>query len=97
MSPHSVRARAGFCRRSCSLSAGRGPPLYATCVMLVPASDNGTVKRVVVNGQEAKALRDNFAEWEVTLKGTPAEVKAHAEDTAGNVEKRAHVVTLNQR
>jgi hypothetical protein len=55
-------------------------------------SDNGTVKRVLVNGQQAKALRDNFAEWEVTLAGAPAEVRAHAEDAAGNVEKRPHVV-----
>jgi hypothetical protein len=57
-------------------------------------SDNGTVKRVVVNGQEAKALRDNFAEWEAVLQGAPAEVKAHAEDAAGNVERRPHVVPV---
>src|SRR5262249_19182258 len=30
-------------------------------------ADNGTVKRVVVNGVEAKATRDNFAEWEVSI------------------------------
>src|SRR5439155_2983483 len=30
-------------------------------------SDNGTVRRVVVNGKEARALVANFAEWEVVL------------------------------
>jgi hypothetical protein len=59
-------------------------------------SDNGPVKRVLVNGQEAKALRDNFAEWEAVLSGTPTEVKAHAEDAAGNVEKRPHVVAVGR-
>jgi hypothetical protein len=58
-------------------------------------SDNGTVKRVVVNGREAKGLRDNFAEWEVTLGSASAGTKltAHAEDAAGNVEPRPHVLT----
>jgi hypothetical protein len=57
-------------------------------------SDNGTVKRVVVNGQEAKALRPNFAEWEAVLvhDGEPLTVAAHAEDAAGNVEPRPHRV-----
>ena len=59
-------------------------------------ADNGTVKRVMVNGKEAKATRDNFAEWEVTLEAPAGEVKlaAHAEDAAGNVEKMAHSVVL---
>ena len=59
-------------------------------------TDNGTVKRVVVNGREAKPLRENFAEWEVTLTKTEAGTKltAHAEDTAGNVEPRPHGLTL---
>jgi hypothetical protein len=65
-------------------------------------SDNGTVKRVVVNGGEAKALRANFAEWEATLKGVRGptlKLTAHAEDEAGNVEKLAHgrVVELQAR
>jgi hypothetical protein len=55
-------------------------------------SDNGTVKRVLVNGKEAKALSPNFAEWEATLDGTDGgKASAHAEDAAGNVEKRPHV------
>jgi hypothetical protein len=48
--------------------------------------DNGAVKRVTVNGHEAKATAANFAEWEVTLDAA-AELKAVAEDAAGNVEK----------
>ncbi len=57
-------------------------------------ADNGTVKRVVVNGQEARALRPNFAEWEAVLEhpGGPLAATAHAEDTAGNVEPRPHRV-----
>jgi hypothetical protein len=57
-------------------------------------SDNGTVKRVLVNGQAARALRPDFAEWEVVLSAAQAgrRLRAHAEDAAGNVEKRAHVV-----
>jgi len=39
----------------------------------------------------------NFAQWEVVLNGVkPGELKlsAHAEDTAGNAEKRPHVLTV---
>jgi hypothetical protein len=61
-------------------------------------ADNGTVKRVLVNGQEAKALTANFLEWEVTLKDMPdSKISAHAEDAAGNVEKRPHIVHVSQR
>src|SRR5205823_9633663 len=38
------------------------------------ATDNGTIRRVLVNGREAQALAPNFAEWEVVL------------DTAGSGE-----------
>jgi hypothetical protein len=55
-------------------------------------SDNGTVKRVLVNGKEAKATAPNFAEWEIELTEAKGPIAAHAEDTAGNVEKRPHVV-----
>jgi hypothetical protein len=63
-------------------------------------ADNGTVKRVVVNGVEATAWRPNFSEWSVKLKNVPeGELKltAHAEDTAGNIEKRPHVLTVPTR
>jgi hypothetical protein len=56
-------------------------------------ADNGTVTKVIVNGREASALAPNFAEWEATIEGS-AELRAHAEDTAGNREKRPHVVAI---
>ncbi len=62
-------------------------------------SDNGTVKRVTVNGRDATPIVDNFAEWEVALDGVkPGETKltASAEDAAGNVEKLAHVLTIQR-
>ena len=62
-----------------------------------PPSDNGTVTRVLVNGKEARAVSPNFAEWEIVLEGVPAgalKIQAHAEDAAGNVEKRPHVMVL---
>jgi hypothetical protein len=61
------------------------------------ASDNGTIRRVLVNGREARALRANFAEWEVILDDVRAgrlEVDAHAEDAAGNVEQLKHRIML---
>lgn len=60
-------------------------------------SDNGAVAKVTVNGQPARALRANFAEWEAVLKGIgtgQAKLTAHAEDAAGNVEPRPHVVAI---
>jgi hypothetical protein len=56
-------------------------------------SDNGAIKRVVVNGREAKAVRTNFAEWEASVPPAP-ELKAFGEDAAGNVEPKPHVVAL---
>jgi hypothetical protein len=58
-------------------------------------ADNGTVKRVLVIGQEAKGTSPNFATWEITLDQLPAgavKLQAHAEDSAGNVEQRPHVL-----
>lgn len=60
-------------------------------------ADNGTIRKVLVNGQEAKSVGANFSEWEIILdKATTSELKlqAHAEDAAGNVEKRPHVVEV---
>jgi len=59
--------------------------------------DNGKVVRVVVNGKEARAIGTNFAEWEAMLEGlsrSELQLRAHAEDAAGNVEKLPHVLTL---
>jgi hypothetical protein len=57
-------------------------------------SDNGTVKRVLVNGRPARALAPNFAEWEAVLEGVPPgalRLTAGAEDAAGNAERTPHV------
>jgi hypothetical protein len=63
-------------------------------------SDNGAVKHVLVNKHPAKALRPNFAEWEaisyVIRPGNTATVIAHAEDLAGNIELRPHVVVVSR-
>ena len=56
-------------------------------------ADNGDVKRVVVNGKEARPLASNFTEWEIELPATPR-LSAHAEDAVGNVEPRPHVVLV---
>gem|GEM_PF-1409678 len=81
----------------------RPPQTVITHVMLQPGgkrhirgttSDDGVVRRVVVNGQEAEATAANFSQWQVTLDGRtgsePA-LAAHAEDAAGNVEPRPHL------
>jgi hypothetical protein len=55
--------------------------------------DNGTVKKVLVNGREARALRPNFAEWEALVENAgdgTRKITAQAEDMAGNQEKRPH-------
>jgi hypothetical protein len=60
-------------------------------------SDNGTVKKVTVNGQEAKVTVSNFAQWEVALDShstSPLTITARSEDAAGNVEQRPHVVVV---
>lgn len=54
------------------------------------STDNGTITKVVVNGQPARAVRPNFAEWQITVAGR--ELSAHAEDAAGNVERTPHQV-----
>jgi hypothetical protein len=59
-------------------------------------ADNGIVKRVLVNGTEAKALAPNFTDWQVILENVPQgafKLEAYAEDTAGNVEQNRHQLT----
>jgi hypothetical protein len=61
-------------------------------------TDNGTVTEVRVNGQVARAVEPNFAQWEVRLTSGEAgssQLTALAKDAAGNVEKTPHVVTLS--
>ncbi|QDU31450.1 hypothetical protein ETAA8_66080 [Anatilimnocola aggregata] len=58
-------------------------------------SDNGEVKQVVVNGQQAKATSANFGEWEVSLAAAKdTKLAAHAIDAAGNQEKLTHEVAV---
>lgn len=58
-------------------------------------SDNGEIKRVMVNELTAKATRANFAEWEATVP-TTAELHAFGEDASGNIEPKPHVLTLSK-
>lgn len=55
--------------------------------------DNNEVRQVSVNGQSAKSMRGNFAEWEVMLETLPTDGSIHAKatDSAGNVELQPHV------
>jgi hypothetical protein len=77
----------------------KGPGQAEKLLVRGVTSDNGTVTKVVVNGLAAKATRTNFAEWEVTIDnpGQGLRIEAHAEDAAGNVEKRGHVVDWKVR
>ena len=56
-------------------------------------ADNGEVKRVVVNGREAR-LDNATGQWRigVTLTGDNREIAAHSEDAAGNLEQMPHKV-----
>ncbi len=57
--------------------------------------DNGTIKKILVNGREARTLRPNFAEWEAVIENAgdgTRKITAQAEDMAGNQEKRPHEV-----
>jgi hypothetical protein len=59
--------------------------------------DDGPVRRVVVNDQEARALAPHFLEWEAILPPRHAgstTLTAFAEDAAGNVETRRHTIRL---
>ncbi|HJT79516.1 MAG TPA: G8 domain-containing protein [Gemmataceae bacterium] len=76
-----------------------GPLEGGRLVVRGTTSDNGTVKRVRVNGQEARALAADFAEWEAVLTGIrrgTVRLVAGAEDGAGNVEKTPHVVRVER-
>ena len=62
-------------------------------------TDNGTIRKVLVNGQEARGVRGNFAEWEIELDERLAgdlKVDARAEDDSRNIEQMPHVVLLGE-
>ncbi|MCI0461692.1 MAG: G8 domain-containing protein [Gemmataceae bacterium] len=56
-------------------------------------ADNGEVSKVTVNGRPARSVRPSYAEWEVEVEAA-AELRAHSEDAAGNIERRPHVRRL---
>lgn len=77
-----------------------GVPTNGKLTVRGTTSDNGAVTRVLVNGQEARALSKNFAEWEIVLDvsdGAELKLTAHAVDAAGNIEKRPHVRVVDRR
>jgi hypothetical protein len=60
-------------------------------------SDNGAVDRVSVNDVAAQSVADNFAEWQAIipiarLKENGQSLRAYAQDAAGNIESRPHVL-----
>jgi len=57
------------------------------------ATDNGEIKRVVVNGQPAQLDAASSA-WQAELPADTASITAHSEDAAGNIEKLTHKVQL---
>jgi len=58
-------------------------------------ADNGTITKVLVNGQPARSLSPNFAEWEIALDGAgELRLEALSEDEAGNREKRPCILVV---
>ena len=58
------------------------------------SADNGQVLSVTVNGQPARALQGNYAEWEIELPGDSGELQARSTDASGNAELRPHVMPV---
>jgi len=86
-------AHSGAWSAAATWERGRVPGAGARVQVRGTTADNGTVKKVLVNGRAAKATTSNFSEWEIVLDGVqPGETKltASAEDAAGNVEKLPH-------
>ncbi len=62
-----------------------GKPSNGKIVVRGTATDTGAIKRITVNGVEARALRPNFAEWEATISQPKDKIAVRGEDAAGNV------------
>jgi hypothetical protein len=72
-------------------------PSAGKLIVRGPTSDNGSVREVRVNGQQARV---NFAEWEVIIEDLrPGVMKlaAQATDDAGNVDKQPHIQSVTVR
>jgi uncharacterized protein (TIGR03067 family) len=60
------------------------------------ATDDDVVRKVTVNGTDAKSLSANFAEWEATIDPlADGRLTARSADRAGNEEPRPHVVSFD--
>jgi hypothetical protein len=59
--------------------------------VLGSACDDYEIRRVLVNGVEARPLLDNFASWEAEVPRADT-LTATGEDVAGNLEKTPHVL-----
>lgn len=62
-----------------------GGPRNGKIAIRGTAAATGTVRKIQVNGMEARAVRPNFAEWEITLPATSRGFTVRAEDAAGNI------------
>jgi hypothetical protein len=60
-------------------------PVHGKVVIRGTAAAVGTITRIQVDGQPARAVRPNFAEWEITVPATSRRIAVRAEDAAGNV------------
>lgn len=76
-------------------SVNKGPG--GRTLVLGTTVDDGEVKRVTVNGSDARPLAANYLQWEIRLDTLPADsgtITAFAVDAAGNTEPRPHVVPV---
>ncbi len=59
------------------------------------STDNGEIRRVVVNGCEARPIAPGFTEWEITIEEPEnGIISAGAEDVTGNIETDLHRVRI---
>lgn len=63
------------------------------------AGDDHDIRQVIVNGQPAKALRPNFAEWEALINPVDcvSSIDSQATDDSGNAEITPHRLTIPLR
>jgi hypothetical protein len=80
-----------------------GIPVHATGGSLVvtgTSTDDGGVRRVTVNGVEAKPVDGDYLQWTATLSDVAPgglTITAVSEDAAGNVERTPHVLVVEVR
>jgi len=62
-----------------------GAPTKGHVTIRGTATDTGPIQSLRIDGHDVRALRPDFAEWELTFKTNASEVALRAEDAAGNV------------